>query len=380
MSGVSAGAERAIRVLVSGVVLGQPMGGVRRHNAELLPRVARLLEQRGGSLAILEGNEPIAFSVPATIERIPSQVPARPPLVRALREGRELERVLAEARARGKPYDLVHLAHFPAPRALSTPFTLTVHDLRALELEHTPFSRRFFARSVLGRAFARAALVFTVSETVRAKLVTLFRLPPEKVALVSNAADHFEPLPRAPAPDAPLLHVGHLEPRKNLALLVEALALDPTLPHLWLAGAAKGEEQARLEALARERGVIDRIRFLGAVPDTELPRLYAACACVVLPSHLEGFGIPALEAQRARAPLAISSAGALPEIAGEDVPSFAPDDAAACARSIRAAQLESAEIRERRRRESERFSWDRSARAWVDGWMNAVRAVQRPLG
>jgi hypothetical protein len=52
----------APRVLVSGVVLGQPMGGVRRHNAELLPRVARLLAERGGSLAVLEGRERMGAS------------------------------------------------------------------------------------------------------------------------------------------------------------------------------------------------------------------------------------------------------------------------------------------------------------------------------
>jgi hypothetical protein len=48
-------AERAPRVLVAGTVLGQPMGGVRRHNQELLPRVARRLAARGGALAVLAG-------------------------------------------------------------------------------------------------------------------------------------------------------------------------------------------------------------------------------------------------------------------------------------------------------------------------------------
>ena len=78
----------APRVLVSGVVLGQPMGGVRRHNQELLPRLARLLEEDGGGLAILEGRKPVALELPPSIERFPSSVPSSPPLVRAMGESR----------------------------------------------------------------------------------------------------------------------------------------------------------------------------------------------------------------------------------------------------------------------------------------------------
>ena len=138
--------------------------------------------------------------------------------------------------------------------------------------------------------------------------------------VVPNAGDHLPVLPRTSGPDAALLHVGHLEPRKNLALLLQALALDPSLPALELAGAPKHDEEERLRALARELGVEGRVRFLGPVAEEELPRLYARCAAAVIPSRLEGFGIGVLEAQRARAPLAIANVGALPEVAGAGVP------------------------------------------------------------
>ena len=72
----------APRVLVSGVVLAQPMGGVRRHNAELLPRAARLLEEEGGGLAILQGTDPILFELPESVERIQALVPPRRATVR----------------------------------------------------------------------------------------------------------------------------------------------------------------------------------------------------------------------------------------------------------------------------------------------------------
>jgi len=360
----------APRVLVAGAVLSQGFGGVRRHNQELLPRAARRLTEDGGGLAVLVGRDGIALELPDSIERIASDVPSGPPIARATRESAELRRALADAHARGRAFDLVHTAHLPAPRALPVPFTLTLHDLRALTLAHTPFSRRFVARHVIGAAVRGASAVLAVSETVRAQLEHAFR--PRRTFVVPNAGDHLPVLPREPARGAALLHVGHLEPRKNLALLLEALAADPELPALELAGAAKHDEEERLRARAHELGVEARVRFLGPVPDAELPRLYARCAAVVIPSRLEGFGIGVLEAQRARAPLAIADAGALPEVAGEGVPRFAPDDAAGCARALRAALATDAATLAEHARRAERFSWDASALALIDAWSAAT--------
>jgi len=361
----------APRVLVAGAVMAQGAGGVQRHNRELLPRAAALLAEAGGALAVLAGREGIAFELPGSVAVIASEVPSGPPLARATLEGRALRRTLAEVRARGAAFDLVHTGHLPAPRGLPVPYTLTLHDLRALTLEHTPFSRRFFASKVIGTAVRSAAAVITVSETVRALVTGHFE--PARTFVVPNAGDHLAPLPRAPGPDAPLLHVGHLEPRKNLELILRALALDPGLPPLVLAGAPKHGEDERLRERAGELGVAARVRFAGSVADAELPGLYATCAAVVIPSRLEGFGIGVLEAQRARAPLAIANVGALPEVAGKGVPSFGPDDAEGCLRAIREALEQDDAVLTEHAHAAERFTWDASARALVDAWSVAVR-------
>jgi glycosyltransferase involved in cell wall biosynthesis len=341
------------RLLVSGLVLDQPMGGVRRHNQELLPRLARLLRNGGGHLAVLAGKNGIAFELPEEVEVIPSAVPPRPIPMRTLRESKALERAAREGR-----FDLVHTAHLPAPRGLTVPFTITIHDLRSLEGGHSPFSRRMIARQVVGHALEHAARVFTVSEFTASGLRALHPAVEDKLALVPNAADHFDPLPRAAGEDAELLCLGHLEPRKNLELVVRALAEDPTLPPLRLAGAGKGAEEERLRGLARELGV--RVNFHGPFDDAELPTLLATCAAVVFPSRLEGFGIPALEALRAGAPLAISTAGALREVVGEDVPRFDPDDVSGCARAIRVAL--GGEVATG----PSPSSWDAAAMAWFE--------------
>ncbi len=253
------------RVLVSGVVLGQPVGGVRRHNAELLPRAAEILRAGGGSLAVLEGALAIPFELPDHVECIPSRVPWRPPTMRALLEGRALARALHDAARAGRPFDLLHTGHLPVPRGLSVPFTLTIHDLRDLELASARRSRRFIARHVIRSAVEQAACTITVSETVRAALEQRFR--PRRVHVVPNAADHLPVHERTVERGAPLIHVGHLEPRKNLELLLRVLALDPALPELVLAGTPKHREDERLRRRARALGVDQRVRILGAVSD-----------------------------------------------------------------------------------------------------------------
>lgn len=357
------GLGRAPHVLLLGSVLGQPVGGVWRHNRELLPRAARLLGADGGSLTVLEGREPCAFELPEAVRRIQAHVPARPPLRRALAEGHALRRLLAE-----RSFDLVHTAHQPVPRGFDSPLSLLVHDLRHLDLEHSPFSRRLVTRELLGRAVRRAAVLSTVSQATAAVLREVLGLGEAPIHVVPNAADHFEPLPRTAAADAPLLCVGHLEPRKNAALPIEALALDAGLPPVHFAGAAKGSEQERLEARAAQLGVGGRVRFLGSVSDEELLGLYAAAAAVVLPSRLEGFGIPVLEAQRCGAPVAVSAVPAHLEVAAPDTPSFAPDDAAGCARAIRAALARTESELRAARADGERYRWERSAELLVRAW------------
>lgn len=366
--------SRPLRVLVAGAVLGQPAGGVRRHNAELLPRLARRLAADGGRLDVLAGRAGVAFDLPPEASVLESDVPPGPPIVRAVLEARAIHHRLSEAGESGEPYDLVHTAHFPVPRQLPTPLVVTVHDLRALSLEHTPLSRRLIAGRVYATALKHAAAVVAVSETVRREIEDRFTLDAHAVHLVPNAADHFTPLPRRPRSDAPILHLGHLEPRKNLDLLIHALAADPTLPQLVLAGAPKGDEKERLLALAVELDVHERVHLFGPYDEGELPDLLATAGCLVVPSKLEGFGIPVREAQHALVPVAVSRAGALPEVAGEDAPQFDPEDAQGCAAAIHAALQTPPETLEAARERANRWTWDDSAAAWHDVWAHAARA------
>ena len=103
--------------------------------------------------------------------------------------------------------------------------------------------------------------------------------------------------------------------RVGLDVLLEAMAqLDPAHP-LWLAIAGKGPLREALEAKAAALGLGDRVKFLGFLPDADLPTAYQAADLAVMPSQsLEGFGLVLLEALASGTPALCTPVGGMPEV------------------------------------------------------------------
>ena len=106
--------------------------------------------------------------------------------------------------------------------------------------------------------------------------------------------------------------------------------------------------------------------FAGPFADADLPAIHARAACVCLPSTIEGFGIGAIEAQRAGTPLVIARTPALVETAGDATPAFAPDDPAELVNAIRIARASSPVELARAARRADTFTWDAAARRWFE--------------
>ncbi|MEO8162872.1 MAG: glycosyltransferase family 1 protein [Ilumatobacteraceae bacterium] len=213
------------------------------------------------------------------------------------------------------PIDLVHCTTI-IPLATRGPMIATVHDCAFL---HYPqfFTRRgnsVFRRSVQLLKKRAAMVLCSSSATVNDCLELGFS--PDRVRHVALGVNihsaTLEDIRLAretySLPNDYLLFVGTLEPRKNLARLVEALRRQPDALPLVVAGAAGW-------------GAVDvqpdeRVKFIGFVDNQYLPGLYAGARAMCYPSIWEGFGLPILEAMAQGTPVVTSSGTSTEEVAG----------------------------------------------------------------
>lgn len=199
-------------------------------------------------------------------------------------------------------------------------------------------------------ALRRCDRVFCVSRHTRDRMAELHPWLAPRLRVVPNALDPElldGPAPRPPPSGKPpvVLCVGRLlaaDAYKGYDLLLRAFALLPPsafhshpelVPRLRFVG--DGDDRARLEALAAELRVADRVEFSGRLSDAELRQAFADCSCFALPSTGEGFGLVYLEAMAAGRPCVGLQATALPELVTPQVGVLAePGDPAALAAAL----------------------------------------------
>ena len=173
-----------------------------------------------------------------------------------------------------------------------------------------------------------------------------------------------------------VLCVAQKRPYKNLRALLQALVDFDDDVTLVLPGAPTGHE-AELRSLARGLGVAARVRFLDWVSEEELDALYALSSVFVLPSLIEGFGIPVLEAMARGVPVACSDVSALPEVAGDAALLFDPhshEQVGAAVRRILDDRALAQSLSAAGRRRAAAFTWRRTGEASLAGYRRALLA------
>ncbi len=268
--------------------------------------------------------------------------------------------------AAGTPVDLID-AHYVYPdgvaavrmgQTLGLPVVITARGSDVTQLPD--FAR---PRRQITWAIARADALIAVSAALAERLVEL-GAHPDRVRVLRNGVDTtlFRPADRATARadlrlDGPtLVSVGYLIPRKGHDRTLTALA---SLPGVTLLLVGEGPERAALEALARRLGVSDRVRFLGAKPQGELPRFYTAADAMVLASSREGWANVLLESMACGTPVVASPIPGNPEVvqAREAGLIAATNTSEGIAEAVRDL-LASPPDRAATRAYAERFNWD----------------------
>ncbi|MEO6222022.1 MAG: glycosyltransferase family 1 protein, partial [Vicinamibacterales bacterium] len=281
----------------------------------------------------------------------------------------------------GAEFDVAHSAHpllMPARRAAQV---VMVHDLDFLQ--HPERTRGEIRRDypALAPAHIRAADAVAVnSRHTAAEVVRLTGVAAEQVFVCPLGRPDWAPRDSEPA-GAPLLFLGSIEPRKNVALLLDAYerlmaarsSRSQITPRLLLAGGAGlGSEAVLLRA--RGPALAPHVDVLGYVnPDTRR-ELYGSAMMLIMPSHTEGFGLPALEAMTVGVPVIAADQGALPDVVGAAGVLFRAGDADALAAALDAlvsSPARRAQLREAGLEQSKSFSWAHTAARTREAWAYA---------
>lgn len=366
-------------------VPGYRQAGVSSYIDQLLRRLLPAAPEDCWTVYAAPGASRV-LEAPSNTRVVESRLPTTNPLARIVWEQVLAPWVLLRARPAALfcPLNVV-------PLLAQRPSVVTVHDLAFLRFPERfrPAKRRYL--TALTRASVRrAAHVLTVSEFTRREVIDLLDVPAEKVTATPNGRDEqMGPLPpavvaqfraRQALPEAFLLFVGTLEPRKNLTTLLRAYAerREQIGMPLVVAG-GKGWLYEPIFALLDELALRPHVHFAGFVPRDELALWYNAATALVYPSLYEGFGLPPLEALQCGTPVVTSNVSSLPEVVGDAALTVEPLDAAALGSAlVRVAQDADlrADLRARGPRRAQHFSWDRTAA----GTLAALRAAAQLKG
>jgi len=244
--------------------------------------------------------------------------------------------------------DLVHFPYFSVPISYNRPFVITIHDLI---LHHYPTGKAstlpfpFYVLKVIGykylirKASENAKKVIAVSKSTKDEIIDHLKIPQDKIKVIYEGVD---PAFRNQRPESSLritkryelnanhyfLFVGNVYPHKNAERMIKAFNIfSQYFPKTSLIFVGKDDFfYKRLKEKVRKMEIGEKIIFYGRTSDEELGALYRGSIAVIVPSFMEGFGLPALEAMANKCLVLASDIKAIKEICGQDALYFDPYD------------------------------------------------------
>jgi glycosyltransferase involved in cell wall biosynthesis len=268
--------------------------------------------------------------------------------------------------ARRDGVDVLHCPSQRAPVRPGLPLVATIHDVAVLRhpKAFNLWTRRYSALT-LPRIARAAARIIVGSAFTRDEVAALLQVSEAKIRVIPYGVGGAFTAPDDPAAAGDyVLAVSTLEPRKNLARLVEGFQrADLDGLELRVVG-AEGWGGVRLGG--------DRVRWLGEISDGELARQYRGAACAAYVSLYEGFGLPVLEAMASGTSVVAPAGPPYTEFADGVAVLVDPLDPDSIANGLREAIDRRDDLGQRGRERAREFSWQRAAQAHMDVYREAA--------
>ncbi len=284
--------------------------------------------------------------------------------------------------------DLVHFPYFSYPILYKGNFIITIHDLI---LNHFPtgqattlpspiyWLKQLGYRFVVSKAVKKASRIIAVSKATRDEIIDHYKIKPEKITVTYEGIDESlikEKMEKVDTPHPYFFYVGNAYPHKNLERLVEGFALFSHGKVVDLIFVGKEDFfYKRLKEKVEKLGLSERIHFFQNISDGQLVYLYHHAKGVVLPSLMEGFGLPALEAMENDCLVIASEVPAFLEVCGTTAVYFDPystEDIANVLQNVYEGKVGVTEKKQQGKKRAKEFSWKDMARQTVDVYESSI--------
>ncbi|MEX2007357.1 MAG: glycosyltransferase family 1 protein [Candidatus Levyibacteriota bacterium] len=210
------------------------------------------------------------------------------------------------------------------PVYIPCPAAVAILDLSYIHFPELFKKRDLYQLKLWGKYSARkASRILTISEASKNDIINYYSVKSSKVDAIYPGIKEMDKKVRTNIRSKYkiegdyILFVGTLQPRKNIAKLIEAFSEIKNKNIKLVIVGKKGWMFEEILNAPKKYEVSERVRFIDSVSDEDLPGFYAGAFCFVLPSLYEGFGLPVLEAMQNGCPVITSKVSSLPEAGGD---------------------------------------------------------------
>ena len=376
--------SKKVSVLLDAGPIVHQQAGLKRYASQL---AIHLWQTQDQSLDLqLFHNDHSGHLMPTALQKVPRSTKTMGQyrwrlsvLALQMLNSRRYERILP-------PTDIFHATEHLLPR-LSRRTVLTVHDLIFKKLPEThTWKNRAFLSTGMPIFLQRADAIIAVSAQTKRDLADIYDVEPNRVTVIPEGIeDSFRPVPPTNIDSLNIrekhgcyfLMVGTLEPRKNHAAVVQALAYLRAQGHelkLVVAG-GQGWKFSPVRGMVEELGLHKQVDFAGFVPEQILPAYYSNAMALLQPSLYEGFGFPVLEAMACGTPVLVSNRSSLPELVGPNALVVDPGDSEELGNALLRLWQEPAlreELRAKGLRHVRQFTWAETSRQTAELYRSLV--------